>query len=72
MVWNITRDGVRERMALPNDNAWDVGGPTRPPAPDKKFPPQESDFTLGGRFDVSDVEGPAFREFREKHGLEDE
>lgn len=72
MVWNVTKEGIRERMTVPVDAAWDVGGPTRPPAPDHKFPKQESDFTLGGRFDVSDVEGPAFAEFRKKFGLEEE
>lgn len=70
MVWNITRDKITERMTVPNDNAWDVAGPTPPPLPDGKFPKQESKFTLDGRFDVSDVEGPAFKEFRDKHGLQ--
>jgi ribonuclease Z len=69
MVWNITRDGIRERMAVSADDAWDVAGPTPPPLPDKKFPPQEFKFTLDGRWDVSDVEDKAFKEFREKHGL---
>ena len=69
MVWNITRDGIKERMAVSPDDAWDVGGPTPPPLPDKKFPPQESKFTLDGRWDVSDVEDKAFKEFRQKHGL---
>jgi ribonuclease Z len=69
MTWNITRDGVRERMAVSPDNAWDVDGTKPPPLPDKKSPPQESDFILGGRWDVTDVETEAFREFREKHGL---
>ncbi|MBT8363469.1 MAG: MBL fold metallo-hydrolase [Deltaproteobacteria bacterium] len=69
MVWNITRDGIRERMAVSADNAWDVAGPTPPPLPDKKFPPQESKFTIDGRWDVSDVEDKAFKEFRKKHGL---
>ena len=69
MVWNITRDGTGERMAVSSDDAWDVGGPNRPPLPDKKFPPQESQFTLDGRWDVSDIEDKAFGEFRNKHGL---
>lgn len=69
MVWNITRDGVRERMAVSPDDAWDVAGPTPPPLPDKKFPPQESDFILDGRWDVSDVEDKAFRDFRSRHNL---
>jgi len=69
MVWNITRDGIRERMAVSDTNAWDVAGPTEPPLPDGKFPPQESKFITEGRWDVSDVENEAFREFRKKHGL---
>ena len=71
MVWNITRDGIRERMAVSDDDAWDVAGPTPPPPPDRKFPPQETEFILNGRWDVSDVEDEAFREFRKKHGLPD-
>ncbi len=70
MVWNITKDGVRERMAVSDDNAWDVAGPPRPPAPDKKFPPQESKFTLDGRWpDAVEIEQKAFKEFHKKHGL---
>ena len=68
MVWNITRDGVRERMAVSPD-ARDVAGPTPPPLPDKKFPRQESKFKLDGRWNVSDVEDKAFKEFGKKHGL---
>jgi ribonuclease Z len=33
MVWNITKEGIRERMAVSDDNAWDVAGPTPPPLP---------------------------------------
>jgi hypothetical protein len=69
MVWNITRNGIHERMAVSVDDAWDVAGPTAPPGPDKKYPPQESEFTLKGRWDVSDVEDKAFNEFRKEHGL---
>jgi len=69
MVWNISRDGVTERMVVSNDDAWDTAGPTPPPGPDHKFPHQESQFILDGRWDVSDVEDPAFADFKEKHGL---
>ena len=70
MVWNVTRDGIRERMAVSPDNAWDVAGPTPPPLPDKKFPPQESKFTLEGRWQPAiEVDNEAFKEFRKKHGL---
>lgn len=70
MVWNITKDGVRERMTIPVDNAWDVAGPTAPPAPDNKFPKQESDWILGNRWQPAiEMENELFRPFREKHNL---
>jgi len=69
MVWDITRDAIRERMAVSADDTWDVAGPTPPPLPDNKFRKQESKFTLDGRWDVSDVEDKAFEAFRKKHGL---
>ena len=70
MVWNVTRNGIRERMAVSPDNAWDVAGPTYPPGPDKKFPPQESEFTLNGRWaPAMEVDDKAFKEFRKRHGL---
>ncbi|MHC4941538.1 MAG: guanitoxin biosynthesis MBL fold metallo-hydrolase GntH [Planctomycetota bacterium] len=72
MVWNITRDGISERMAVSADDAWDVAGPTPPPLPDKKFPRQESDFTLSGRWPPAvEVDKKAFADFRKKHGLPD-
>jgi hypothetical protein len=61
MVWNITREDIREHMAVSADDAWDVAGPTPPPLPDKKFPPQESEFTLKRRGEVSDVEDKGFQ-----------
>jgi hypothetical protein len=57
-------------MAVSSDDAWDVGSPTPPPLPDKKFPPQESEFTLAGRWAPAiEVDNEAFKEFRQKHGL---
>jgi ribonuclease Z len=69
MVWNIDRAVVRERMVLPNDNAWDVGGPTPPPLPDGKYTEKESDFIRAGRLDMTAIEGPVFDAFKRKHGI---
>ena len=69
MVWNTTRDDIRGRMAVSADDAWDVAGPNRPPLPDKKFPPQESEWILNGRWKpAAEVDQEAYREFRKKHG----
>jgi ribonuclease Z len=59
MVWNITRDGIRERMAVSADDAWDTASPTRPPPPDGTVPNLETDFMRSGRWDTTDVEEPA-------------
>jgi ribonuclease Z len=70
MVWNITRDAITERMAIPVDNAWDVAGPTYPPEPDNKFPKQESKFILEGRWPPAvELDKEVFAPFKEKHGL---
>jgi ribonuclease Z len=69
MVWNITRDEIKERMAVSADDAWDTASPTMPPPPDKTVPNLETEFMTNGRWDVSDVEEPAFREFKKKYGL---
>jgi hypothetical protein len=31
MVWNVTKDGVTERMAAATDEAWGVPGTATPP-----------------------------------------
>ena len=36
MVWNITPDGVKERMAVITETAWSVPGPTRQGPPERK------------------------------------
>lgn len=66
MVWNITRDGIRERMAIGTDDAWDVASPTPPPDPDKNAPDLETELMKSGRWDTSDVEEPAVSELVKK------
>ncbi|MCA0930767.1 guanitoxin biosynthesis MBL fold metallo-hydrolase GntH [Ruegeria profundi] len=72
MVWNITVDGVTERMAVSPDRALAVQGPTRQPGPDKTWPDPMSQF-------IKDAEwGPGFNAqnemldgHRDKYGLDD-
>jgi ribonuclease Z len=54
MVWNITQDGVKERMAVSPDRASGVPGPTRQPPPEKGRPSPMSDFIAAGEW------GPGF------------
>jgi len=69
MVWNITREKITERMVVSPDAAWDVPGPNRAPLPDRTRKSEYTDFTLKGRLDCSDVDGPWLKEFMKKYNL---
>ncbi len=71
MVWNVTKDGITERMAVSPDNAWSVPGTARQAPPEKGRPSPMSDFIDNGRW------VPGFRaqddmldEHMKRHNLE--
>lgn len=69
MVWNVTRDNVTERMAISPDEAWDVPGPNRAPAPDRSRKSEYTQFILDGKYDTSDVDAAWLEPFMKEHGL---
>ena len=70
MVWNVTRDGVTERMAVATEEAWSVPGPRKPPAGKPgQVPPQITDWINAGKWDVSDVEAGMVGDFMKKYDL---
>ncbi len=69
MVWNITKDKITERMAVSPDAAWDVAGPNKAPSPDRSRKSEYTKFTLDGKFDCSDVDGPWLKKFMKENGL---
>ena len=71
MVWNITKNGVKERMMVSTDEAWAVPGPNRPPKPPARgtMPDPMSDAVKAGRWDVSDAQGPMIKTFKKEHGM---
>ena len=73
MTWNITKDGVKERMAVSPDRASAVPGPTPQPPPDPNWPDPTSDFIKAGEW------GPGFNaqndmldEHAKEFGIEDQ
>ncbi len=70
MVWNVTKDEIRVRMAVSTDDAWDVPGPGRPMPPDGKVGPQITDAIGKGRFDTSDAERKTVEAFKKKYGID--
>lgn len=72
MTWNITRDGVTERMATVTEAAWSVEGPVPAPNNEKDDDPGKW-MTKGirsGAWDVSDAEKHMLMEYMEKFDLD--
>ena len=74
MVWNITPNGVKERMAVTTEDAWAVPGPTRQPPPDTEARrPVFSDFTNAGYWlDAYEAQNDAMDRHMEKYNLQDQ
>ena len=80
MVWNVTKEGIRERMALVEEHTWS------PPLATPAVPPKMADrdaeseklgweigyteFIAGGKLDYRDVIEPIYKEASEAVGRE--
>lgn len=75
MVWNITKDAIKTRMAVTEEHTWSppLASPAQAPRPDDKqryaklkgIPVESlefSDFTKSGYLDVDDVLRPIYKE----------
>ena len=80
MVWNITKDDIRVRMAVTEERTW-APPTTRPAIPPKMSDRTDmekqlgvklefSDFTKSGFWDVDDVLRPIYQEASEAVGRE--
>ncbi len=74
MVWNITADGVVERMAVITEEAWSVPGPTPQGPPEQEGRrPVFSDFTNSGYWlPAYEAQNDAMDRHMEKYNLQDE
>jgi ribonuclease Z len=72
MVWNVTKKGVEERMAVSADNAWPVPGTALQPPPEKGQPNPISDFIDDGRWvDGFKAQDPMLDRHMKKYGLQE-
>ena len=73
MVWNVTSDGVTERMAAYTDEAWGVEGTAEQPPPVKGLPNPMSDFIRSGKWKEGyDASNKMLDEHMKKYGLEEQ
>ena len=72
MVWNVTPDGVQERMAVITEDAWSVPGSSVQAPPSKPPRPVFSDFTNAGYWlPAYEAQDEAMDRHMEKYGLQD-
>jgi len=83
MVWNVTKDGIKVRMAVTEEHTWSppTTRPAVPPGKDdratfaknKGLPAEAigySDFITNGKWNVDDVLRPVYKEAGEALGQE--
>ncbi|MDB4542663.1 MBL fold metallo-hydrolase [bacterium] len=71
MVWNITKDDIRVRMAIVDEDVWPPQPSEKPQVPDPTLKVPFSDFIINGKYDMKDVIQPAYDEINEKYGLKE-
>ncbi|MDG2103430.1 MAG: guanitoxin biosynthesis MBL fold metallo-hydrolase GntH [Pirellulaceae bacterium] len=70
MVWNVTEEGIKERMAVATHEAWSVPGDAKqPPAPTESGEPVLSQAMEDGRVNVEKTNERMVREFSKKYGI---
>ena len=74
MVWNLTKDKIRERMAVAPADAWSVPGEAVLPPPERGRPSEYTNFILQGRWDegAQPAQKRMLDEFMEKYDLQDQ
>ena len=69
MVWNITKDDIRVRMAIYDEAVWPPTPSEKPQVPDPKLRIPFSDFIDDGKYDMKAVIQPIYDETNKKYGL---
>jgi ribonuclease Z len=71
MVWNITKDDIRVRMAVVDEDVWPPPATEKPQLPDPKIRIPYSDLIAGGRYDMKDVIQPTYDAINKKYGIKE-
>jgi ribonuclease Z len=71
MVWNVTKDDIRVRMAIVDEAVWPPPPSEKPLVPDPSLRIPYSDMIAGGRYDMKSVLQPTYDEINEKYGLDE-
>ncbi len=69
MVWNITKDDIRVRMAVVDEDVWPPPATEKPQVPDPNERIPYSKKILAGKLDVKDVIQPIYDAINKEYGL---
>ena len=69
MVWNITKENIRVRMAIVDEDVWPPQPSEEPLVPDPTLQVGFSDFIINGKYDMKDVIQPTYDAINEQYGL---
>jgi ribonuclease Z len=71
MVWNVTKDDIRVRMAAVEEAVWPPQPSEKPLVPDPSLKVPFSTFIVEGKYDMKDVIQPTYDEINEQYGLDE-
>ncbi len=71
MVWNITKDEIRVRLARVDEDVWPPPATGKPQLPDASIRVPYSKEISGGKLDMKDVLQPIYDEVNKKYGLKE-
>jgi ribonuclease Z len=71
MVWNITKDDIRVRMMIVDEDVWPPPASGKPQVPDVSLRIPYSDMISGGKSDMRDVIQPTYDEINKQFGLDE-
>ncbi len=72
MVWNITKDDIRVRLAVVDEDVWPPQATEEPQVPDPSLRIPYSGLIGSGKLDVKEVIQPVYDEINKKYGLNEE
>jgi len=68
MVWNITKDEIRTRMAAVNEDVWPPPAPQAPPPVDRSITQYTSDWIVERNLDVREIVQEIYDRTNEQYG----
>jgi ribonuclease Z len=68
MVWNVTKDDIRVRMAIIDEDVWPPTPSEKPQVPDPKLIVPFSKMIGSGKLDVKDADQPTYDAINKQYG----